>query len=108
MEAKKIHIGQWIKDVLNEKKISQSELSRRINTTKQNMGKILEKDSLDVKQLFTISQVLDYNFFEPFTKSEPKQNQKSRVILQIEIDENKIEEVLKQIDNKKLYNILRT
>lgn len=107
MDAKKIHIGQWIENVLNEKNISQSELAKRINTTRQNMGRILKKDTLDVKQLFAICQALDYDFFSAFSKVETKEIKNTKVILQIEIEEEKINEVLKHIENKKMYNILK-
>ena len=107
METKKIHIGNWIQQVLIEKNVKPSELARRIQTTRQNIGSILKKDSIDVKQLFTICNALNYDFFQAFILESEKCEQKSKVILQIEIEENKINEVLKFIENKQLYNMLK-
>lgn len=65
-----MHIGQLIEKVFNERKISKAELGRRINTSRQNVSALFNRADMDVKQLFTISKALDYDFFKHFRINE--------------------------------------
>ena len=58
-----IHIGEKIKERAQELRIGPTELARRINTTKQNIGWIYKRASLDSLLLYAISKALDFNFF---------------------------------------------
>jgi len=108
METKKIHIGELIKHVAKERGLTNAEIAKRIETTRQNVATILKRDTLDVKQLFTICQALDYDFFEPFRlEKEIKPPQKQKILLQIEIEENKISEVLNVIGKNGLYDVIK-
>jgi hypothetical protein len=59
METKKIHIGQLIEDVCKSKHVNYSELGRIIGTSRQNIRSITQRDTIDVKLLFTISEALN-------------------------------------------------
>ena len=62
-----IHIGKLIKKRLLETGMSKSEFARRINKTSQNVYDIFERKTIDTGLLLTISAVLDFNFFEPYS-----------------------------------------
>lgn len=47
-------IGQKIKDLLHEKKISQAELARRLNVTSQSIGSSLRRSSMTTDLLIKI------------------------------------------------------
>jgi hypothetical protein len=58
-----IHIGEKIKERAHALRIGPTEFARRINTTKQNIGWIYKRASLDSLLLFEISKALELNFF---------------------------------------------
>ena len=58
-----IHIGHEIESRINELRISKTEFARRVGTSKQNINRILEKESIDTALLIKYSEILDYNFF---------------------------------------------
>jgi len=62
-----IHIGQLIKKRLQETGMSKTEFARRINKTSQNVYDIFERKTIDSGLLYTISTILDFNFFEPYS-----------------------------------------
>jgi hypothetical protein len=62
-----IHIGQLIKKRLQETGVSKTEFARRINKTSQNVYDIFERKTIDTGLLYTISTILDFNFFEPYS-----------------------------------------
>lgn len=59
-----MHIGKLIKKRLEEVGISKSEFARRIHRTSQNVYDIFERQSLDTALLQTISEILNYDFFQ--------------------------------------------
>ena len=63
MNIEELHIGDWIRKVAVEQDVSVSELARRIGMSRQNLANKLKNDSWDVKELFAVSQELNYNFF---------------------------------------------
>lgn len=62
-QRQQIHIGREIESRINELNISKSEFARRIGTSKQNVNRILEKESIDTASLVRYGEVLDCNFF---------------------------------------------
>lgn len=65
-----IHLGQEVEARMNQLNMTKAEFARRTNTSKQNINRILEKDSMSTRELMKYSQVLDYNFFTLFCKDE--------------------------------------
>lgn len=61
-----IHIGQEIEARINQLNITASEFARRIDTSKQNVNRILKKESIDTSTLQKYCEVLDFNFFSLF------------------------------------------
>ena len=51
-----------IKTILNEKKISQTELAEKIGTTRQNLNNKLNRDNFTAKELSKIAKALNVSF----------------------------------------------
>jgi len=99
-----MHIGHKIKQIFDTSGMSVSELARRIQTTRQNVYGIFERSSIDTALLDRISIALNYDFFKLFVKKtemaaaekqEDYTSQRSRMVLQIEISNDNLEEILK-------------
>ncbi len=63
------HIGQKIKEVLEKRGISKSELGRRLNMTSTNVHKIFKRETVDTGLLQKISAALNYDFFQYYSPS---------------------------------------
>ncbi|HHG85929.1 MAG TPA: XRE family transcriptional regulator [Bacteroidetes bacterium] len=63
-------IGQIVKEVLDKSGLKLTAFAERIGTSRQNVYKIFEKESISTKRLMRISQVLEYDFFQHFRLSE--------------------------------------
>lgn len=64
MKIERVNIGLAIEQRLNELGMSKSEFGRKIGIPQQNVNRILEKPNIDTEKLITISETLEYNFFE--------------------------------------------
>ena len=58
-----MHIGNIIKGVLAEKRISVSEFAKMANSVRANIYRILSRESIDLSVLERYSRLLDYDFF---------------------------------------------
>jgi len=106
MNKKEIHLGQTIHEACKRSNYSQVEIAQMMGISKQRLqGKFLQ-DDWGVKELFTISQILGQDFVAPFTQPKDEESQKTKVVLHIEIDQSKSDEVLRYIKDQKLYEIL--
>ena len=102
-----LHIGQIIKQRVEELGITKAEFSRRINTSSQNIYGIFKRKSIDTALLIKISKTLNHNFFKYFTSSVVKISEKNdtlnsnitRIDLSKELSElkNKLQEAKKEI-----------
>lgn len=70
MKMERINIGLRIEQKLNELSMSKSEFGRKIGIPQQNINRILGKSSIDTDKLITISEALDFNFFDYFRTSD--------------------------------------
>ncbi len=64
--ALNVNIGQTVRRVITEKKISQAELGRILNTSSTYVTRLLKKETIDTNTLCELCKKLDYNFFEDF------------------------------------------
>mgnify|MGYP001589479765 CR=1 FL=1 len=65
-----IHIGQKIREKVKELRIGPTELSKMINTSKQNIYGIYKRRSIDTHLLSKISKALNHNFFKHYFSDE--------------------------------------
>lgn len=104
MEREKIHIGNLIRIKVSQRDMTLQELADAIGISKQRLNGWLKKDDISVKTLFTISKVLDYDFIRLF--NQPEENNKKKMIIQIEVDDAKQQDILNYLDDKQIKNIL--
>lgn len=60
----KLHIGQQVKNKVEQLGMNKSEFGRRINMSRQNVDSIFNRPSVDTELLAKISEVLNYDFFQ--------------------------------------------
>ena len=58
------HIGQKIKEIVEKRGITKSELARRMNMTSTNVHKIFKRETIDTGLLKKISMILEHDFFQ--------------------------------------------
>lgn len=65
------HIGKMLKKYIMENKVFQAAWARQQNVNSKTIAKYFKKESMQVSTLFTISQVLKYNFIGDIAKQLP-------------------------------------
>lgn len=68
------HIGQKIRERLDEKEHSVVWLARQLACSRTNVYKIFEKAHIDTQMLTRISLILEYDFFAVLTSELRKQD----------------------------------
>ena len=63
-----MHIGKRIKEVLAEQGKTSLWLARQLSYNRTTMYKIYDKASLDTQMLLRISRIMNYDFFQEFSK----------------------------------------
>lgn len=59
-------IGELIEEIAKSKNIKQEELGKKINKTKQNVGHIYTRETIDTDLLLTLTKELNFDFFQFF------------------------------------------
>lgn len=77
-----IHIGKQVKLVLEAKGISVTEFAKRINKSRENVYSIFNRKSIDTGLLIKISEVLEFDFFRPLSKSYAELEQTVQVLME--------------------------
>lgn len=114
MLYKKIHIGQSIKDLVDQQGISIERICKFLNKDEQFVKNVFESQSIDSEMLLRWSKLLEYDFFRLYTShlilySPPsavnRNQEKSPVVLQFRknIYTQEIKEfIIKQITSGKM------
>lgn len=68
-------IGKIIREVLDRRGMKLKVFAERIGTTRQNVYKIFEKDSVQTSRLETICRVLEYDFFQHLGAADPEKTE---------------------------------
>ncbi|MBC7862831.1 MAG: helix-turn-helix transcriptional regulator [Bacteroidia bacterium] len=58
-----MHIGKKIREVLEQSHLSVVEFAEKINKSRTVVYNIFERESIDSRLLYTISEVLNFDFF---------------------------------------------
>lgn len=66
VELKEVHIGNAIKERLDELKMTKTEFGRLIGVPQQHVNRIFERETIETKKLVKICRALSYNFFALF------------------------------------------
>jgi transcriptional regulator with XRE-family HTH domain len=81
--AMPIHLGQLIREKARSKKYSQQYLGQLINRSKQNVGDIYKRQSIDSELLLKLSEVLEFDFFSVYYGEEIPGNMRNKEIDQL-------------------------
>lgn len=107
MRAKEIHVGKLIEDACKQSNYKLTEIAQKVGVTKQTLNGWFKKDDIRVKVLFTLSEALGVDLVARFTQPQKDSPQRTKVVLQIEVEDNKTNEVLDYIKDKGLSGILK-
>lgn len=66
-----IHIGEKIREKARELRIGPTEISRKINTSIQNVYGIFKRKSIDTELLQNLSEAMNFDFFSYYAPSTP-------------------------------------
>ena len=100
MKYERIHIGEKIREKVNDLGLSKMKFAQMINLQRQNIEKtVFSKNGLDTDLLVEIGEALEYDFFK-YYQIEEDANKKDyikpiRGKLSLEFGENKKEQVFK-------------
>ena len=106
MNIKNYHIGKTVKSIVKQRNTSLASLAAELGVSRQVLNNWLNKDDMPVKVLFTISQIIDYDFFNDF-RLNSEESGKPKICLNIEIPDSLQDEILEYIRDKNLYNLLK-
>ena len=73
-----MNIGRSIREVMKKRGVSASQLARAIPCERTNVYNIFSRKDISTKLLWRISQVLEQNFFEDYSKEYTKKCQNKK------------------------------
>lgn len=71
-----LHMGNLIRQRMKEKQISVVLMAKHLSCSRNNVYKLLNKYSMDTEVLVKISRLLDFDFFELYSKEIQNKNEK--------------------------------
>lgn len=105
MEERKLHIGNLVETAFNQSGKTKTEFANAIGVANQNINREFSKEDWSVIKLIRAGRFLNYDFSGLF-EINAKAKDKPKVLLQIEIEDDKVKDVLKVINNSTLYDII--
>ncbi|MBI4944890.1 MAG: helix-turn-helix transcriptional regulator [Bacteroidetes bacterium] len=106
----KMHIGKKIKEAVKRSGMSVTEFAAKINYSRRNIYSIFEKESVDTSLLTKISDVLGQDFFVHYSSDSKKYAAQHGRVEEpsgaSEYSENRIRELLKEVEYLKEINSL--
>lgn len=75
------HAGEIVKQVVEKRGISISELAKRMAKSRQYVYNLFEKSAIDTATIFQLSEILDYPFHELLRKEEYYREYKTGTVL---------------------------
>lgn len=107
MTEKKLHIGSLVESAFNQSNKTKTEFANAIGIANQNLNREFKKEDWSVIKLIKAGRFLNHDFSYLFTLGEPIKS-KPKVLVQIEIEDKKVSDVLKIVnDNDLLYSIIK-
>ncbi|UPQ74863.1 MULTISPECIES: helix-turn-helix domain-containing protein [Chryseobacterium] len=94
------HIGQLIKRVMREKKITQAEVARRMALTPSSIAKYFRQPSLQFGILWNLSMAIGYDFLTALTDYYPPSlplNEDAKIVKELAEKEQRIADMEKEI-----------
>lgn len=101
MKKMDLHIGNFVAKVCKERGYAYSEVASKIGISRQKFNGWLRRDDWSVKDLFTVSTAVGYDFVAMFNQAD-ESAKGTKILLQFEIDELKAQEILNLVNFDKL------
>jgi hypothetical protein len=98
-----IHIGEVIERKFQESGIKMQTFAERINTVERNVYDIFKRKDIKTDLLRSISEALDYNFFDLYTTNiksshpEKKEEAVMTITLNLEVNQKRLAELPKYL-----------
>jgi transcriptional regulator with XRE-family HTH domain len=95
------HIGAWVKRVLENQKMSQAELARRIQVSPNTLINYFKQPSIQFGILWNIGVALNYDFFTELVNFYPSKiqlNGNSRLVAELDEKTTLITDLQKEIE----------
>jgi hypothetical protein len=105
MESSKIHIGQLIKKVVRESNIKDAAFAKGIGKSRQNVYDLYKRSDMEVKLLHTISQALNYDFFQFFRIGRNEEPSVTDVSINLKVKPENLDDLFKWISENGNVNI---
>ena len=119
---KRVHIGKALDKQREIKKMSKTELGRRIGVRQQHMNNIFDNENIDTGKLAKLCEVLEFNFFTLYCDLKPNISAylsalalgngdannnigDAALTLELEMQKAKVKELTAQMDSLKRENI---
>ena len=104
-KTKKIEIGKIIKAQFDNSNMTIVKFAKAINKSRNNVYDIFERNSIDTDLLDKIGQILDYDFFQHYIKSQKKTpTTRARVLVEMELSDA---EIIRLGLNEKIFKIAK-
>lgn len=102
-DQREIHIGSLIKEKMQERGLSVSDLAYALHYERTNIYKIFKRNSIDVDLLIRISKVLDYDFLRKvYVRDDRGEEECSRrYSITIVADKEDIDEIRKWLQERR-------
>ncbi len=101
------HIGEMLKKYCDEKRIRKAAWSRHQGVRKETITSYFKKESMQISTLFTICQVLNFNFFKAIADALPPEMPPQKANpMQAELDQIKKENEALKMENEILKKLL--
>ena len=107
MEKEKLHIGQIVQHAFNQGSLTKVEFGRKTGIEPQNINRYFKKEDWPVIKLINAGKALNHDFSYLFELEGGRTIDQPKIILQIEVKEDNMNEVAKLIVNKDLYEIVK-
>jgi len=108
MKIEKIHIGHIVENVFYQSNKSKAEFAKDLEIPNQNVNRYFQKSDWSVIKLIMAGKSLNHDFGYLLSPFEKKENtKKPKMVIQIEVDDSKIEQIIKVLDSNEVYSIIK-
>ncbi len=95
------HIGEWVKKVIADKKMTQADVARKMQITPTSLANYFKQPSLQFRILWDLGLALEYDFLTELTNYYPSTftfNNKSKIITELSEKTQLISDLQKEIE----------
>lgn len=106
MKEEELHIGKIVETAFNQSGITKTKFAEAIGVHLQNLNRKFANADWSVIKLRRAGEVLNYDFSWILT-DKGAGRPKAKIKLEIELEEDMLDAVLSQLENKKIKNLIQ-